>query len=65
MNPTSIARMKLSVEVITLPVGVVDRALRFYADQVGFTFDVDYSPNDAFRVTNSCLCDAIALDFPC
>jgi catechol 2,3-dioxygenase-like lactoylglutathione lyase family enzyme len=40
----------LSVEVITLPVSDVDRALRFYADQVGFALDVDYAPNDAFRV---------------
>lgn len=39
-----------SVEVITLPVSDVDRALRFYADQVGFILDVDYRPNDAFRV---------------
>ena len=39
-----------SVEVITLPVRDVERALRFYVDQVGFTLDVDYSPNDAFRV---------------
>jgi len=40
----------LSIEVITLPVSDVERALRFYVDQVGFTLDVDYSPNDAFRV---------------
>jgi catechol 2,3-dioxygenase-like lactoylglutathione lyase family enzyme len=39
-----------SVEVITLPVSDVERALRFYVDQVGFTLDVDYSPHDAFRV---------------
>ena len=39
-----------SVEVITLPVSDVDRALRFYVDQVGFALDVDYSPNDSFRV---------------
>ena len=39
-----------SVEAITLPVRDVERALRFYVDQVGFTLDVDYSPNDAFRV---------------
>ena len=39
-----------SVEVITLPVNDVERALRFYVDQAGFTLDVDYSPNDAFRV---------------
>ena len=39
-----------SVEVLTLPVSNVERALRFYVDQVGFALDVDYSPNDAFRV---------------
>ena len=39
-----------SVEVITLPVSDVERALRFYVDQVGFTLDVDYAPNDVFRV---------------
>ena len=39
-----------SVEVITLPVSDVERAVRFYVDQVGFTLDVDYSPNDTFRV---------------
>jgi catechol 2,3-dioxygenase-like lactoylglutathione lyase family enzyme len=42
--------LSFSVEVITLPVSDVERALRFYADQVGFMIDVDYSPNDAFRV---------------
>ncbi len=36
--------------MITLPVSDIDRALRFYVDQVGFTLDVDYSPNDALRV---------------
>jgi catechol 2,3-dioxygenase-like lactoylglutathione lyase family enzyme len=39
-----------SVELITLPVSDVERALRFYVDQVRFTLDVDYSPNDTFRV---------------
>jgi hypothetical protein len=39
-----------SVEVITLPVSDVERALRFYVDQVGFALDVDYSPNENFRV---------------
>ena len=33
-----------------MPVSDLERALRFYVDQVGFTLDVDYSPNDAFRV---------------
>ena len=50
MNTTSMAIVKFSVEVITLPVSDVDRALRFYVDQVGFTLDVDYSPNNAFRI---------------
>ena len=50
MNTTSMTIVKFSVEVITLPVSDVDRALRFYVDQVGFTPDVDYSPNNAFRI---------------
>lgn len=39
-----------AVEVITVPVSDVDRALAFYVDQVGFHLDVDYKPNDTFRV---------------
>ena len=39
-----------SVEVITVPVSDVDRARKFYIDQVGFTLDIDYSPHHAFRV---------------
>jgi len=39
-----------SIEVIALPVSDVDRALRFYIDQVGFTLDVDHLPNYTFRV---------------
>ena len=39
-----------SVEVITVPVSDVDRALLFYVDQLGFALDVDYAPNEAFRV---------------
>jgi catechol 2,3-dioxygenase-like lactoylglutathione lyase family enzyme len=39
-----------SAEVITLPVSNVERAIWFYVDQVGFALDVDYAPNDAFRV---------------
>jgi catechol 2,3-dioxygenase-like lactoylglutathione lyase family enzyme len=42
--------LNFSLEVITLPVSDVERALRFYADQIGFRLDVDYSPNDTFRV---------------
>src|SRR6476661_1525306 len=50
MNTTITAVVKFSVEVITLPVSDVERALRFYVDRLGFTLDVDYSPNEAFRV---------------
>ena len=50
MNTTSTAAMKLSLEVIMVPVSDIERAVRFYVDQVGFTLDVDYAPNDAFRV---------------
>jgi catechol 2,3-dioxygenase-like lactoylglutathione lyase family enzyme len=39
-----------SVEVIVLEVSNVDIALRFYVDKVGFKLDVDYAPNDSFRV---------------
>ncbi len=38
------------MEVLTLPVADVDRAVRFYTEQVGFGLDVDYAPNDGFRV---------------
>lgn len=41
--------MAFSIEVITVPVSDIDRALRFYVDQAGFALDVDYRPNDAFR----------------
>ena len=38
------------LEVLTLPVTDVDRAVRFYTSQAGFTLDVDYAPHDGFRV---------------
>jgi len=41
---------RFSIEVIVLPVTDVERAVRFYVDQIGFRLDVDYSPTDAFRV---------------
>ena len=50
MNPIHATDVKFSIEVITLPVRDVDRALHFYVEQVGFTLDVDYAPNNAFRV---------------
>ncbi|MFC0436224.1 VOC family protein [Kutzneria buriramensis] len=41
--------MDYRIEVLTLPVSDVDRALRFYV-AAGFALDVDYRPNDRFRV---------------
>ncbi len=42
--------MDFLLEVLVLPVADVDRSLAFYADQVGFTLDVDYRPSADFRV---------------
>lgn len=50
MNTTGAAVVRFSVEVVTLPVSDVERALRFYVNQVGFTLDVDYAPSESFRV---------------
>lgn len=41
---------EFSLEVLTLPVADVDRAVRFYTAQLGFRLDVDYVPHDGFRV---------------
>ena len=51
MNTTRAAVVKFSVEVVTLPVSDVDRALRFYVDQVGFTLDMR-------RTTHSASCNS-------
>jgi catechol 2,3-dioxygenase-like lactoylglutathione lyase family enzyme len=50
MGEAAVSAPTFSVEVITLPVTDVDRAMRFYVDQVGFKLDVDYAPTEAFRV---------------
>lgn len=42
--------MDYRLELIPLPVVDVDRAKAFYADQLGFKVDLDFSPNEAFRV---------------
>lgn len=42
--------MDYKLEVVVVPVSDVDRAKAFYADAVGFPVDVDYRPNDQFRV---------------
>jgi catechol 2,3-dioxygenase-like lactoylglutathione lyase family enzyme len=38
------------LELIVVPVSDVDQAKKFYADEVGFTVDTDYSAGDDFRV---------------
>jgi catechol 2,3-dioxygenase-like lactoylglutathione lyase family enzyme len=38
------------LEVVTVPVSDIDRALAFYRDKAGFVLDVDYRPDDTFRV---------------
>ncbi|MEV0096441.1 VOC family protein [Streptomyces sp. NPDC050738] len=42
--------MEYRLELIPIPVADVDRAKAFYADRLGFKVDLDFSPNDAFRV---------------
>ena len=42
--------MDYKLEVVVVPVSDVDRAKRFYAEQVGFVVDVDHQPNEHFRV---------------
>jgi catechol 2,3-dioxygenase-like lactoylglutathione lyase family enzyme len=38
------------LEVLIVPVSDVDRAKEFYGERLGFPVDVDFSPNDDFRV---------------
>ncbi|MFC0597852.1 VOC family protein [Streptomyces palmae] len=42
--------MDYRLELIPLPVTDVDRAKTFYADRLGFTVDLDFSPSEEFRV---------------
>lgn len=42
--------MNWKLELVVVPVTDVDRAKRFYSEQLGFTVDVDHAPNDDFRV---------------
>jgi len=42
--------MDCKIEVITLSVTDVDRALEFYTQKAGFGLDVDYHPAASFRV---------------
>src|ERR1700758_1870651 len=42
--------MDYKLQVVMLPVRDVDRSRAFYEDACGFNLDVDYHPNDRFRV---------------
>lgn len=42
--------MQWKLEVVVVPVSDVDRAKRFYTEQVGFHLDVDHRAGDDFRV---------------
>lgn len=42
--------MDWRLEVVVVPVSDVDRAKRFYSEQVGFVVDVDRQMSDIFRV---------------
>ncbi|WP_412538171.1 VOC family protein [Longispora sp. K20-0274] len=42
--------MDFKLELVPIPVTDVDRAKAFYTERVGFHCDLDFSPNDAFRV---------------
>jgi catechol 2,3-dioxygenase-like lactoylglutathione lyase family enzyme len=42
--------MDWKLEVVVVPVSDVDRAKKFYSEQVGFVVDVDHRDGDALRV---------------
>src|SRR5215207_5278371 len=42
--------MDYKLELVLIPVADVDRAKEFYVEKCGFTLDVDFQPNDQFRV---------------
>jgi catechol 2,3-dioxygenase-like lactoylglutathione lyase family enzyme len=42
--------MEFKLEVVVVPVSDVDRAKAFYTERVGFPVDVDFAPNEGFRV---------------
>jgi catechol 2,3-dioxygenase-like lactoylglutathione lyase family enzyme len=44
------AVMDFKLELVPIPVSDVDRAKAFYTEQAGFHADLDFSPNEAFRV---------------
>jgi catechol 2,3-dioxygenase-like lactoylglutathione lyase family enzyme len=54
LNSFSVTKGRLNMdwklEVVVVPVSDVDRAKRFYSEQIGFVVDVDTQISEAFRV---------------
>jgi catechol 2,3-dioxygenase-like lactoylglutathione lyase family enzyme len=44
------AQLDWKLELVIVPVSDVDRAKKFYTDQLGFAEDVDHRAGDSFRV---------------
>lgn len=42
--------MDFRIEVVTVPVSDVDRALEFYAEKLGFAVDIDHRVSDTVRL---------------
>ena len=42
--------MDWKIEVVTVPVSDIDRAIDFYAEKVGFAVDIDYRVSDEVRL---------------
>ncbi|MGW7681013.1 VOC family protein [Kribbella sp. NPDC054772] len=47
---TAEAQMDWKLELVIVPVSDVDRAKKFYTEQLGFAEDVDHRAGDSFRV---------------
>ena len=42
--------MDMKLELVPMPVADIDRAKAFYADQIGFSEDVDITPTEGVRI---------------
>ena len=42
--------MDWKIEVVTIPVSDIDRAIDFYAQRVGFEVDIDFKVSDDVRL---------------
>jgi predicted enzyme related to lactoylglutathione lyase len=50
MSASANSTLDLKLELVLIPVTDVDRAKAFYAQQAGFTLDVDHRAGEEFRV---------------